>query len=458
MGITCHQLIPIQKDETMHYNKVTRAGTSTLARFQKIIKNKYRHMKTYVSIFFIGLLAACTRPPEPIAWKSIEKDFQARLIMAADGDTVHIPEGHFLFTRTLSMDGKRQVVIKGAGPDKTILSFQNQEEGSEGLRITNSENILLEDFSVWDAAGDNIKVSDTRGITFRRIHSTWSGGPKTTNGAYGLYPVLCTRVLIEYCESSNASDAGIYVGQSDSVIIRHNLAYQNVAGIESENSRWVDIYENYTHNNTGGILVFDLPGLTQTGHSTRVYANKVEKNNHTNFAPKGNTVAAVPPGTGIMLLATRQLEMWDNDILHNRTVGTAIVSYVLVAALTAESEQEESNAGDAATLNQNYLLDKNYDPYVENIYIHHNRYKNNKWLPSTEHDIGKLLAVKFMMSTPDIVFDGLLPDHRELGICLFENGKATFAQLDAGNDFEDISQDMEPYTCQHPKISYTPFL
>ena len=249
---------------------------------------------------------------------------------------IDLPEGNFMFTRTLVMDGKSNITIRGKGTDKTVLSWLNQDEGAQGMQISNGKNIVLEDFSVEDAKGDNLKVNDTQGLTLRRIRSVWSGGPKTDNGAYALYPVLCKNVLLEECTAIGSSDAGIYVGQSDSVIIRNNIAYWNVAGIESENSRWVEIYGNEAYENSGGILVFDLPGLTQYGHSTKVYQNKVHDNNHENFAHKGNVVAGIPPGSGMMILATHGLEVYNNDIIDNTTVGMAIVSYELVAQLGIE--------------------------------------------------------------------------------------------------------------------------
>lgn len=185
----------------------------------------------------LTVLASCSKSPETITWRNIEKALQTQLITANDGDVIDIPEGHFMFTRSLTVDGKKQLTIRGKGMDKTILSWKNQTEGAQGLLVSNSQNIILEDFAVEDAHGDNLKVNDTNGIVLRRIRSEWTGGPKTQNGAYALYPVLCKRVLMEECIAIGSSDAGIYVGQSDSVIIRNNKAYWNVAGIEAENSR-----------------------------------------------------------------------------------------------------------------------------------------------------------------------------------------------------------------------------
>ncbi len=99
------------------------------------------------------------------------------------------------------------------------------------------------------------------GITFRKRAHQLDRRTQDRNGAYGLYPVLCKNVLIEDCVATDASDAGIYVGQSENIIVRRNRAENNVAGIEIENSVNADVYENMATNNTGGILVFSLPDL-----------------------------------------------------------------------------------------------------------------------------------------------------------------------------------------------------
>lgn len=149
------------------------------------------------------------------------------------------------------------------------------------------------------------------------------------------YPVNCDNVLIEGCEAIGASDAGIYVGQSRHVIVRNNLAFQNVAGIEIENTLYADVYDNEATQNTGGILVFDMPGLVQTnGGYIRVYNNNVHDNNLRNFAPEGNIVAEVPPGTGVLVLGTNHVEIFDNKIHFNRTIGTGVVCYLTVKEFT----------------------------------------------------------------------------------------------------------------------------
>ena len=83
-----------------------------------------------------------------------EKRLQTQLIEVENGQNVEITEGSFSLTKSLSMDGKKNITIRGKGMDKTILSFKNQTSGAEGLRITNCENITLEDLTVQDSKGD----------------------------------------------------------------------------------------------------------------------------------------------------------------------------------------------------------------------------------------------------------------------------------------------------------------
>lgn len=410
-------------------------------------------------ILLIFLLSACGNNEEVanrtgVNWQNIEKDLQTALITAEIGDTLTLPAGYFLFEKSLLLDDKKDLVIQGAGIDKTVLSFKNQTEGAEGIKISQCKNIILANFTIEDAAGDNIKVTDTDGITFSKVKSQWTGVVSENNGAYALYPVLCKNVLIENCIAIGASDAGIYVGQSDSVIIRNNEASQNVAGIESENSNYVEIYGNTAFNNTGGILIFDLPGLTQYGSQIKVYNNIVRENNHDNFAPAGNIVGIVPPGTGIMVLATREVDIYQNQIIDNTTVGVAVVSYELVAAISESEESEEDHEGTSQTINNNYKLDEKYNPYPSGILLQNNFYENSNWFATFQHDFGKLFNYKSPFNPPDIVFDGFIEEGKNPTdiLCLNEKQKLIFINLDAPNDLEGLNKNISLFECEKKDI------
>lgn len=412
-----------------------------------------------VLLIFLYSLAACDSTPSydpERAYKSIEKSLSAQLMLAKDSSTIELEEGHFIFKNSLILEGKKNITIKGKGIDKTVLSFKIQESGAEGLRVANCENIVLEGFSIEDAAGDNIKVTDTDGITFRNLKSAWTGPVTEENGAYGLYPVLCKDVIVENCEVIGASDAGIYVGQSTNVSIKNNVVYWNVAGIESENSENVIIEGNEAYENTGGILIFDLPGLTMYGKNIKAYNNNVHDNNLRNFAPPGNIVGVVPPGTGFLILATRDVDIYDNIVKDNKTIGAGIVSYDLVANIRGGSSSEENRTTGAQGVNQNYRKDVNYDPYPGNVTIHDNQFSNSHLIPDTNNEIGKLFLYKFWFSSPQIAWDGILaPDYKldeqtinpEYRICVEESEKTKVAMLDAANNFENLSTDPIQLKC-----------
>lgn len=414
--------------------------------------------KTVVLLLAVVVFVSCEKneyEPER-AFEDIQQRVLSQFILAEDSSVIELPEGQFLFSNSLILDGKKHVTIKGAGMDKTVLSFKGQKEGAEGIRVANCSNIVIEDLAIEDAAGDNIKVTDTDGITLRRIRSAWTGEVSEENGAYGLYPVICKNVLIEECEVLGASDAGVYVGQSEDVIIRNNKTWWNVAGIESENSGNVEIYDNEAFNNTGGILVFDLPGLTRYGRNIKVYNNKVYENNLANFAPAGNIVGVVPKGTGILVLATEDVEIYNNEVKDNKTIGVAVISYELVAAVSA-GDEEASGEGSAQTVNNNFREDKNYNAFPRKVYVHDNQISSSYWLPALDNDFGKLFAFKFGFSQPLVVWDGIrAPEYHtedgavnpEYRICVQEGDEVKTADLDAANDFADLKSNPDYLKCK----------
>ncbi len=313
---------------------------------------------------------------------SAQEIIQEALIDVSPGDTIILPAGTYALTDGLSLDIDG-VTVRGQGPDATILSFKEQASGGEGLLVT-SDRIVLEGFAIEDVKGDAIKSNGSDEITFRDIRVEWTNGPAATNGAYGLYPVSSTHVLIEDCVAIGASDAGIYVGQSQHIIVRNSRAEYNVAGIEIENSYFADVYGNVATHNTGGILIFDLPGLPQQGgHSVRVFNNQSINNDTPNFAPEGNIVGGVPMGTGIMVMANRDVELFGNEIADNATTGVLIVAYPF------EAEDEA------------------YQPFPAGIHVHDNVFGRNGFGPDNE--IGDMIAEVGGTPVADIVWDGRLP-------------------------------------------------
>ncbi|MFW5659023.1 MAG: parallel beta-helix domain-containing protein [Bacteroidota bacterium] len=360
-----------------------------------------------------------------------QANFQEAMIDAEDGAIIELEAGTYTLDNTISLDGKTNITIRGAGRESTMLNFEGQS-GAEGLKIDNCNNILMHDFQVLDTKGDGIKAKDCNGITFLRVGAEWSGDIDSTHGAYGLYPVLCTDVLMDDCYARGASDAGIYVGQSDRVIVRNSLAEYNVAGIEIENTLNADVYDNTARNNTGGLLIFDLPGLVQkNGAKIRCYRNTIIDNNTTNFAPAGNSVGQVPPGTGSFILATKEVEFFDNQFLNNNVVSVAAISYEALG-LVGGFQYDDSV----------------YNPYSGAIFIHDNTIQATPMTPDVTRPMGQFLFDLYGSDVPEFILDGI-PDPEddgkdEMRFCFSNNsGNPDFGVLLNGD------ATLADYTCTH---------
>ena len=336
-------------------------------------------------------------------------EIQEALILASPGDIIKLSNGIYELEDSLSIDVDGISFI-GSDINKTILSFEKQQTGAQGLLIT-SDNVTLSDFAVVNAKGDAIKAKGVDNIKFIKVKTEWTGGPKETNGAYGLYPVESTNVLIDNCVAIGASDAGIYVGQSQNIIVKNSKAEFNVAGIEIENSYFADVFNNIATNNTGGILVFDLPGLPQQGgHHVRVFNNKIINNNTDNFAPEGNIVGEVPRGTGVIVQANSLVDIFENTIGGNETINIAIVTYPY------ETE------------------DDSYNPHPRNVQIYDNTFGKSGYRPDLETgELAKMLYELSGGNMPDIFWDGVVPfssllssKTKKEAIILGNNKDATF--------------------------------
>jgi parallel beta-helix repeat protein len=338
----------------------------------------------------IALAAALFATAAPLAAETHRIDpaqgaaaLQEALILAAPGDVIELGEGRFTLTDGLSLDVEG-VTLRGQGMDKTILDFTGQQGAGEGLLVT-SDNVTLRDFAVENPKGDGIKSKGADGIVYSGIRVEWTGGPKTTNGAYGIYPVESTGVLVTNSKVTGASDAGIYVGQSRDITVSENVLTFNVAGIEIENSRNALVENNIASRNTGGLLVFDLPGLPVMGGGNVILRENVVSDNDTpNFAPPGNIVASVRRGTGALVMANDGVLIEDNAFDNNPTAHVMVIAYVQP------------------------FDDARYNPHARNVIVGENAFGRGGDDPQL--DGKEALLEAFGGALPPVLWDGIKED------------------------------------------------
>jgi parallel beta-helix repeat protein len=222
-------------------------------------------------------------------------------------------------------------------------------------------------------------------------------------GVYGILPQLGQNGIVTGNIISGIEDAAIYVGMSDNIHVAHNEVFDSVAGIEIENSRHAIVENNYVHNNTGGILAFITPGLPiKTTNDVIIRNNFVVGNNHKNFGAPGSTVAGIPPGTGILVMAADEVVIEGNIISDNKTAGILVVDHYNAANVTIDPESDPTPDG-IAILN-NLMLSNGYD---------------------TIDEVKALMLTEFKTGNPDIVRAG-----KSRGSCIINRHRYVTVGID----------------------------
>lgn len=416
-------------------------------------------------LLITGILGSCTPKTDQkdtyttvLSFKPGEEAKIAEAFLSLkDSTSILLKAGNYKFDN-LSIAQVNHILIQGEGHDKTFLDFSGQTQGGEGIRVTDVKGFTIDAMTIRDSRGDLLKINKSSNVTVTNLHAVWSKAD-STSGGYAIYPVLCKNVLIENCYTEGSSDAGIYVGQTDSAIVRKCKAAKNVAGCEIENTSNAEVYDNEFYNNTAGFLVFDLPDLSKRGGHVKVYNNHIHDNNFRNFAKSGSFgttwgVGNASPGSGIIILAASDIEIYNNKIINNNTSSISIASGFAVD----EKAGEKINA--------------NYSPIPKNIRIHDNTIEMGPAFPKPayEHRIGQLLvATEAQLNRLDparknkripwIMYDGITSNILTKGtaanpdsICIKQPGDNVFVNA----DFLNIAKpenwkpntNISPYQCK----------
>ncbi|MBC8767834.1 right-handed parallel beta-helix repeat-containing protein [Arenibacter sp. BSSL-BM3] len=251
---------------------------------------------------------------------------------ANPGDLIRVypgtySENVYIDKDNISLQG---VVINGEWP-----TLDGKKKINDAF-LYSGNGILIENFKIINYKGNG--VMGQAGNNFI-IRNNWI----IDTGVYGIFPQYGKNGLIEHNVLSKIADAAIYVGMCDNVDVLHNEVFDNVAGKEIENSRHCLVENNYAHNNTGGLLAFVTPGLPiKTTFDVILRNNFVVNNNHENFGAPGSTVAGIPAGTGILIMAADDVVVENNIITGNNNTGITIVD-LATGAPKANDPNSEGN-------------------------------------------------------------------------------------------------------------------
>jgi len=307
--------------------------------------------------------------PDAVDGDDITNELLLALFEVADDAVVVLPEGNFKVSETITVSAASGLTLTGYGIHSTKLDFTGSS-GDDGIRFEGGNDITARDLGVYETNKNGIKAVGVNGVHFTYTATVWEGDLAESQGAYGLYPVQSQNILIEYNYAYGSADAGIYVGQSNNIVVRDNTAKYNVAGIEIENSNFADVYNNLAINNAAGVLAFDLPGLEQAyGGNVRIFNNEIYANNTENVGH--GAVSIAPPGTGVLVFAVSDVEIYNNNITDNDTSAIELASFFM-------SDQDIANY----PANYGATIAKGWSPLIKNIYMHDNTIARNGDNPS----------------------------------------------------------------------------
>jgi parallel beta-helix repeat protein len=227
------------------------------------------------------------------------------------------------------------------GEDATLQAVNGQDNGivvrpDVAGSCIDDPSLRLQGSSI---TGFTVDGFDVNGIFIVCVEGFRVSEVRTTdNDLYGVFPVRSVNGRIDNSFASGSHDTGFYVGQSRDVRMDHNVATDNVSGFEIENSTNVTADNNQAFGNTGGILVFTLPFLeVDTGLDNVVRDNTITENDRPNTCLNpDDAVCGVPPGTGVLIMATDGTLVTRNTITGNDSFGVAVSNICLAQQLPPE--------------------------------------------------------------------------------------------------------------------------
>ncbi|MDE0841399.1 MAG: right-handed parallel beta-helix repeat-containing protein [Porticoccaceae bacterium] len=278
---------------------------------------------------------------------------QSAVMRAQPGDTIQVMPGNYSETVYIDKDDIHLIGIIVEGRRATLDGLGELNDAI----LYSGNNIVIENFKIIGYKGNGIMSQAGNNFEIRN-------NIIVDTGIYGIFPQLSKNGLIEHNIISGIADAAIYVGMSDNIHVAYNEVFDSVAGIEIENSRYAIVEHNHTHHNSGGILAFITPGLPIKDASDIIIRNNfILDNNTANFAVPGSTVAGIPAGTGILIMAADDVVVEGNIISNNKTAGILITDHGNAGGLTLDPLSEPH--ADRAKILDNVMLNNGYDTIDE---------------------------------------------------------------------------------------------
>jgi nitrous oxidase accessory protein NosD len=237
-------------------------------------------------------------------------------------------------------------------PSDTLLADDAELPpcGVSGERV---HDFRIEGFTVRGFPGYGIFLACVDGFTIRR-------NTAVEDETYSIFPIRSSDGRVTHNTAAGAlTDACIYVGQSEDVVVDHNRASDCQIGFQLENTRNVRMQRNRSTDNTAGLIVDVI-----ADHQTTIAADNVVShnlfadNNRPNSGP-GSETGDIVPGIGVVIDGADSTEFSHNVIKGNQLFGLTLIDYCI---------------GRPEACSDPNL---NIDPYPDDNRVTHNRFVSN---------------------------------------------------------------------------------
>jgi hypothetical protein len=210
-----------------------------------------------------------------------------------------------------------------ASPDDT-LDPADVELPPCGVAGTRLRDIQVSGFTVQGFEGFGIYLACVDGFRVR-------GNTAQRNHTYAIFPVRSSRGRMSRNTSSGTlTDACLYVGQDDDILVDHNQASDCQIGFQIENSTNVRWSHNVAKQNTAGMIVDIINGRQVKQVSDNlVVGNVLADNNRPNSAPEGEETHDIIPGIGLVVDGAQRTTVKSNTLEQNSLAGMTIVDFCL---------------------------------------------------------------------------------------------------------------------------------